>query len=180
MQKQHVFGKALKSYFPTTPLYSSQPLGYNYPGNAILVGELNMGIATKTRRSVNDVRYHARTYAKRYGLKKMNIGRIYDIKNNWQDTWPNCDSPGCYAIFDKNKLLLYVGKASHSNTLALRLACHFRCSKTGSKGIVRQSGWSHAPWYVITIGVDKAHEAPSLEEYLITKLNPSDNINGKI
>ena len=42
--------------------------------------------------------------------------------------------------------------------------------------------WSKNPRYVATLGFNDKdrYEVPSLEEYLIMKLSPKDNTNGKI
>ena len=136
---------------------------------------------------VGRLKISARAYQRRYFAgkpKALDISDCYDLKSNWPDVWPRCDKAGVYAIFNRNKKLLYVGKASQSSCIGVRLSSYFRYEK-GAKGkgpctTHPDHEWTSAPRYVLAIAVGEAHQAPSLEEYLIEKLEPIDNTIGKI
>jgi len=133
--------------------------------------------------------YH--TQYRNSSLRKLTLSGIYSLhpvknenstgKSQWPDKWPDVDKPGVYMVLDQDKKLLYVGKSSLGNTIGNRLGSHFQYAKDGSKTCVAVGGglWSRPPFYVMTIRVDKAFEAPSIEEYLIEVLCPPDNIRGK-
>jgi hypothetical protein len=59
--------------------------------------------------------------------------------------------------------------------LGNRIASWFR-RNTSVAGHYAVGNWSSQPKILITISVERAFEAPSLEEFLIEQLNPSDNI----
>jgi hypothetical protein len=122
-------------------------------------------------------------------LRKLTLSVLYSLHPDRSETsssdlkwpadkWPDVDKPGVYLVLDQEKKVLYVGKASLGRTIGSRLLTHFQYAKDGSKSCVPVGAWSRPPSYVITIGVDKAFEAPSLEEYLIKTLRPSDNALG--
>lgn len=89
--------------------------------------------------------------------------------------WPHGDYPGVYVIFDKDMNIIYVGMAS---SLGRRLYDHFR----GGQECVFTENWNISPNALVTIPVDKnaSWERLSLEEFLIQKFNPSENVRGKI
>ena len=96
----------------------------------------------------------------------------------WDQQWPNSDHAGVYLIFNKNGELLYVGKA---RVLGHRLASTFEYPQPRgeSKACEIVPAWSPpGPAYIATVAVpdESKFEAASLEEYLIDKLNPSENV----
>lgn len=90
----------------------------------------------------------------------------------WPKTWPNADRPGVYLIFSKELELLYIGKAA---VIGSRLGVYFQYDHDGLRGCKVVHDWSVPPALVVTVALGEAFEAPSLEEYLITELNPPDN-----
>jgi hypothetical protein len=86
---------------------------------------------------------------------------------------------GCYMFYDQSGVLLYVGKVSGSNSMSSRLAGYFRWGKNEvgkrSHVVPFHSGWTSVPVWVQVVRVHEPYQAPSLEEYLIRELRPSDN-----
>jgi hypothetical protein len=123
-------------------------------------------------------------------LKRLRLSDLYALfpstasshgfkpAGSWPGVWPNVDNPGVYLVFDANLKVLYVGKASLTQNFGTRLAEYFQYEKSTGSCEVR-GGWSRRPEYVGTIPVEAAFEAPSLEEYLIQELCPSDNTVGR-
>ncbi|WP_227421945.1 GIY-YIG nuclease family protein [Pacificispira spongiicola] len=103
----------------------------------------------------------------------------WDIQCNFDQTWPNNGRPGCYAIFDRDLKLLYIGKTIN---FGKRLGEHFKVDPTDptrKRGLPKTTeAWSPKAHYVLTVALDHAYEAPSLEEYLIEKLQPCGNRMG--
>lgn len=89
------------------------------------------------------------------------------IKGSWEGTDPSWKA-GCYAIFSQEGSLLYIGKASNSKSVGDRLV-RFR---------YKASAWAEKPAYVRIIEVVESFEAPSLEEFLIGRLQPRNNKHG--
>jgi hypothetical protein len=88
----------------------------------------------------------------------------------WPQPYPNGKRQGVYLIFDEDMSLLYVGKASMSNTLESRLSAYFTYeADKKSCRILKEETWSKRPRYLITIAVPdgSSFEAPALEEFLI-------------
>lgn len=103
---------------------------------------------------------------------------------HWPNPWPNTSCAGVYFIFGRSGRLLYVGKASMKNCIDDRLYGHFRTGKSPEEcrlvHSVGRDGWIERPMYVATVAVPRemAFEAPALEEYLIGKLSPVNNMKG--
>ena len=126
-------------------------------------------------------------------LPKAEVSDFYDlfptrpsppeitIKGKYPQTFPFSDRKGVYIILDSNLKVLYIGKASFDNFIGNRLGTHFigkdKCCSPKS-----YSWTPPGPRYVISIAVPKEYTfmASSLEEYLIAKLQPTDNKHGKI
>jgi hypothetical protein len=86
-------------------------------------------------------------------------------------SWEGTDvsrKPGCYVLYSSAGELLYIGKASNSKSVGSRLV-RFRYSPVT---------WEPTPALVQIIEVAEAFEAPSLEEFLIDKLQPRFNSRG--
>jgi hypothetical protein len=75
---------------------------------------------------------------------------------------------GCYAIYSDQGALIYIGKASLTTHVGSRVAVHERSLDERFRSAD----------FVQIINVHHSFEAPSLEEYLITKLRPQGNKNG--
>jgi hypothetical protein len=94
--------------------------------------------------------------------------------------WPNAWKAGVYVVMADDLTVLYVGKASLASTIGSRLGSYFKEGDAKEARIPPDHRWSRNPRFVASIPVPEPFEAPSLEEYLITALQPSDNIRGKI
>lgn len=114
-----------------------------------------------------------KNYQKRYRIKAETEGYAL-TEENWRDEYiPFRGSPGCYLFFDKEGRLLYIGKATN---LGARVGSYFASSPFAPKhGHV----WSSAPHYAFIIQVEEVWEAPSLEEFLIRELHPTDNTRSR-
>lgn len=133
-------------------------------------------------------------YSERYrhpGLPLYRLGPVYDLYPNevkaatncelgWPETWPNSDQAGVYAFLDGELNVIYVGKSSMNSFLGARLSSYCRYDEFRNCEL-KHSGWTVKPRYVWTAGMPEelAFEAPALEEYLIRKLQPTDNMAGK-
>ena len=118
-------------------------------------------------------------------LKALKISELYDLSKKksdgsdrpgWPDTYPNADYPGVYVFFNKDKEVLYVGKASFNNTLGSRISSYIRWDKA-EDGCEMYHSWQQMPTYLKTIGIAVAQsfEAPAIEEFLIKMLEPIEN-----
>lgn len=126
--------------------------------------------------TIDDVRSCINEYAARYGNINLYWSEPWNIQCNFDQTWPNNGRPGCYAIFDCSFNLIYIGKAKN---LGKRLGDYFKVDPddpTRKRGVPKiKDAWKPDPNFVLTVGLDNAYEAPSLEEYLIEKLQPRGN-----
>jgi hypothetical protein len=102
-------------------------------------------------------------------------------RKQWPGAYPQSDRQGVYLIFNENKELLYIGKASMNNNIGSRLGSYFSYENDKVTCKVNHE-WSSDPKYIITISVpnEMSFEAPALEEYLITEFAHSlpDNTMG--
>jgi hypothetical protein len=125
-------------------------------------------------------------------LPPLTLSGIYSLDPNsgsksesdlvWPGTWPNAGSHGVYFIFGPKMELLYVGEASGpTSSIGRRLSSYFPDSMDMSKSRAGDGRWSMNPTFVVTVAVDVngGDEAPELERYLISRLQPLDNIQGK-
>ena len=103
---------------------------------------------------------------------------MYDLEADWTtEGWPFATDYGCYAFYGDSGDLLYIGKASLAD-LGSRLSCYFLPDQT--RAIPKAKGWSFPPQFLQTVRVNERYEAPSLEEYLIRHLHPSDNTLARV
>ena len=106
----------------------------------------------------------------------------YDLLTDWKPdiTIPCAADKGVYAFFNKQEDLLYVGKASHSDSLGKRICSYFH-AETDDQGARPRHPWTAngRPRYVLITATYHAFEAPSLEEYLIQELQPPENSVGR-
>ncbi len=106
-----------------------------------------------------------------------------DSEMCWPAPYPQCDRKGVYFIFGQTGRLLYIGKASLSSSLGTRLGRYFQYAEDRKRCMVRNGElWTEPPRFLATAAVpeDMPFEASALEEYLIAKLNPSDNVTGGV
>ena len=132
--------------------------------------------------TIGDVQRCASEYSQRYGGIELDWSDLWDLLNDYNTAWPHNALPGCYAIFDENMDLLYVGKASVS--IGSRLNSYFRYDPNSTdrkRGIARfPDSWpDKQPRYIACVAVKETWEASSLEEYLIHQLRPRANTVGK-
>lgn len=111
-------------------------------------------------------------YQKRYRLKTATAPYAL-TEEGWRDYIPFRESPGCYLFFDEAGRLLYVGKAKN---LGNRVGHYFTSSPFAPR---TDHVWSATPRHALVVKVDEPWEAPSLEEFLINKLHPSDNTRSR-
>lgn len=131
------------------------------------------------------------TKYRRSDLPELKIGGLYDLfpdvlnesevepEASWPASYPNAAAQGVYALFAADLELLYVGKASMSNTLGNRLGNYFAYSKDRTCKLLRDY-WNKRPQYLVTVAVPEgmAFEAPAVEEYLVCTLRPCNNSLG--
>jgi len=98
----------------------------------------------------------------------------------WPDTYPHVEKPGVYIIFDSEQCVLYIGKASWSSSFGARLSTYFGFGKSNECVLRKPHSWkgNHRFLVVIPMSEKLKFEAPALEEYLITELQPKDNSIG--
>jgi hypothetical protein len=107
-------------------------------------------------------------------------GKGYDLTHDWNpnEEWPNSREAGVYVITDESLEVLYIGKASNKSSIGSRLGTYFRNDrKTGLCEVIHS--WKKPPQYIYTIVAKNPFQAPSLEEYLIHKCDPTDNTVGR-
>jgi hypothetical protein len=115
-----------------------------------------------------------------YGLYPETLDTAITAELVWPQPYPHADRNGVYLIFGEGGHLLYVGKASMRHSLGHRLGHYFCYDKPARACRIIHDGWSRPPRYIVTIAVPKemGFEAAALEEFLIDRLNPSDNRKG--
>ena len=122
-------------------------------------------------------------------MGKLEISEPYDMApekgetripcdGKWPDMWPYASRAGIYAFIDKNLEVVYVGKASLRSTLGARVSSY--CGYATDRSCQMYHRWTSLPRYLVTVAVpeDTPFEAPALEEFLISKLQPNENSTG--
>ena len=104
----------------------------------------------------------------------LKLEKMVTIKTNSQ--WQNATKPGIYAIFSETSELLYIGKASMSSNIGYRIGAKYSSKTFESRNTKFSEGTQMA---TIALPEDRSFEAPSIEEFLIKKLNPKLNAVGK-
>ena len=122
-----------------------------------------------------------------YERKRLNrVPRLktarYDLLSDWKRdaSLPCAGERGVYAFFNEDGELLHVGKASNNSTLGRRVCSYFH-AKPVDQGAKPRHPWKckGEPRHVLITATDDAFEAPSLEEYLIQRLQPPENTVGR-
>jgi hypothetical protein len=124
------------------------------------------------------LREQVKEYCTRYAISPaFPISPPWNIDDGYQRNlqFPDVGNTGCYAFYSSEGELIYVGKTSLNQTLGARLGSHFLGIRSSTPGLAKGT-WKSLPKYIQTIAVREAFEAPSLEEYLILKLQPSENV----
>ena len=128
----------------------------------------------------------ARSLVSAYNLKYNTEFVLEEVYTLWPDkdgeygikeySWPGNQKAGVYLILDELDNIIYVGQSS---SLGRRFYHYFK----GSDGVCtyREGSWSATPKAIVAIVApdDARYERLSLEEYLIERLQPVDNIRGK-
>jgi hypothetical protein len=126
-----------------------------------------------------NVRYYVEKYCADHSIPIFEISDLADIQQLYRDNdpFPFQDGAGCYLFWSARTELLYVGKVSLKHNICSRLKTYFRWDENKT-AVVPTPGhtWTSAPVFVQVIKVREPYQAPSLEEFLTDKLNPSDNI----
>jgi hypothetical protein len=144
--------------------------------------------------TLKDLRTKVDEYSKKYrhpSLKGFSFAPPYDLFPNdpgglmvcekkWNDTWPNNGMVGVYAFLDREGNVIYIGKSSMNSSVSARLSAYCGYDSDRKKCRLKHDGWIENPRYVWIVGVpqDSSFEAAALEEYLISEIQPTDNING--
>lgn len=104
----------------------------------------------------------------------ISITEPLDISVKPKVSWPSNESAGVYVFLDADHRVLYIGKASFGNCIGGRLNQRF------DKNWNSKSRDSLGCKYITTIPVPEGHrfEAPSIEEYLLSKLTTQLNTVG--
>lgn len=119
-------------------------------------------------------------------MPELNLSGLYDLypssddtpcEYHWPDDWPSVDRPGVYFVFNAEMQVLYIGKASMNSWFGARLSSYFKVGANKECVIKNLASWKGKPRFVAVISMEDEFkfEAPGLEEYLITKLQPIDN-----
>jgi hypothetical protein len=118
----------------------------------------------KLRHTVNE-------YCRLHGLAPFDVSELYDLQRDYKQPYPNSDKSGVYVIYSEKGN--YIGKAS---LLGPRLSQHFVWKNDRTVLIPTMKRWGNAPpRYVQTVATRHPYEAPSLEAYLLLKLQPLQN-----
>ncbi len=94
----------------------------------------------------------------------------------WPQPWPIPDFAGIYAFLDSNKTIVYIGKASQ---MGARLNHYFGYGKNGKCILMdkRIGDISYVQCY--SCSPKEPYACLSLEEYLISEMNPKYNKIGR-
>lgn len=130
--------------------------------------------------TLNELENRILWYSNRYNVK-FNRSEIYalypiDEEYGWPQTWPNNVHSGVYALLDTNKNVKYIGKA---HNLGARFSSYFmygnenECQPKDVKAKDIR--------YIISFASQdcERYTCLSLEEYLISELNPEYNTLGR-
>lgn len=108
-------------------------------------------------------------------LAPLKTSEPYDLDNDFDKFYPCATEPGCYMFFSKDWEISYIGKAVN---LGRRIGSYLRQDRPSRKMLLLYE-WKLQPRYIVAVSVKERFEAPSLEEYLIQRLDPPDNTQGR-
>jgi hypothetical protein len=129
---------------------------------------------------------------RRHDFPPLEISNLYDLfpsalhsldtapPDVWPAPYPFDQRTGVYFIFSESFELLYVGKSSMSSCIGKRLWTYFHYAP-GQVCVLKHSTWTQNPRFLITVAVPETtpFEAPALEEFLIGRLQPTNNKVGR-
>lgn len=109
--------------------------------------------------------------SKKYYLFPEQIN-LNDINMCWPKKWEYCGDAGIYLILDKEDNVIYVGETTHFGN---RFGSYFR---DNNKICELKNNWNVLPYSVIQVKVpaETIFERLGLEEFLIKKILPSENV----
>jgi hypothetical protein len=118
-----------------------------------------------------ELREHVATYCKKYRNPQLPPFIVSEphTMTSWYGT-PEAARPGCYVFYSQTGEVLYVGKASLTRAVGNRLAAHDHSKP--------RTSWRERAAFVQFVSVSEPFEAPSLEEFLVSRLCPIGNIRG--
>lgn len=107
----------------------------------------------------------------------LSLSKPFDLRTSYHRYYPGYDKPGVYVMLSEAWEVLYVGKSSAG--LGGRLGNYFKAGKTRKEGVAKNPWFAQAR-YLVTLKLPKRRffEAPSIEEFLIWKLQPPLNSQG--
>lgn len=119
-------------------------------------------------------------YSKRFNIQ-FSYSEIYALhpKHNeygWPETWPNDSKAGVYALLNANYNVVYVGKAK---CLGARLSHYFKYGNNGE--CILNDNRVKDVFFIKNYATkdDEKYACLSLEEYLISNLNPIYNTKSR-
>lgn len=91
---------------------------------------------------------------------------------NWPAPYPSAGKAGVYAMLDRDRNVLYIGKVSMGNTLGSRLGNYFGFERDRQTCRIKHN-WKVNPYSLLIVSTPAGmeFEAPAIEEYLITKFS---------
>ena len=96
---------------------------------------------------LDNLRAAVREYSENYrkdGLPPFEISKLYNIERDWANSNPLSDRAGCYAFFDEEFKLSYIGKASKLSSLGARIGSYF--IRSGSSNFAKfRHKWKKLP-----------------------------------
>lgn len=142
-------------------------------------------IGKEIMKTNKDLILNTKIFFKSYWNVKNDEIPDWSEKWNFNETIPNNDKQGCYALFNNEEIIYIgsgVGKGSgtyKNNGLGFRLKRYFKVnksSKVNTNKYVQTDDWNEVT-SIRTIGFTNEHYwlASALEIYLINKLNPRRN-----
>ena len=100
--------------------------------------------------------------------------------HSWPVPYPFDQRAGTYLIYSESLELLYVGKASMGSCIGKRLWTYFHYA-ADQECTLKHSTWTQPPRFLLIVAAPEGmpFEAPALEEFLIGRLQPSNNSVGR-